>query len=626
MKKEMVSRAAHVYSMPLAEGVSILHPELAVVKFGLANTVDIGILCYAQRTNSDKNTRSSGREVVLESLLQSRIPYVRKLLFHISALCETSGLRMRTLQDRFGYLVGFVNWADFNKWPDVLSGVDAAGPAMRAYFEYVRDRVTRNAITLNTGARLQINVVNTLGGFFDAEHIGRGLNLLKRDRNSGEATLPPSELDQGRVLSLCNCLFDGICELVVDQMQYPYALKTPKYLGFPKDQLWVFPAKAWFKTPAAIESSPMHAGYDYVEGRLATRDEVKTQYSRVNAPKEVIWGARTTLKHANENFNHSYRWHLSRKALNIFLIMFIAATGMSWAQAAELPWSGDYEVHSTNQGFRAVKWRAGGRSVSFELSISFLPKFKRFLTLRNYILQGKQCDYLFFNSLKVADNPGRIRSSLERTYEMLRGIDPALNAVMPRAWRAAKSDWLVRNTDPSTAALVLQNSEKTVLKHYAQGSETLHHEEMSKFLSSVAVTVIAPGEALEGATPCAVGACTSFGEPVAASAEARIKPNCDSAEGCLFCDKFRVHADETDTRKLLSCRYTINLTSPLISTDEEFGVLILPILERIDGLVADIAGRKPAMVERLKEEVNEDGELDPYWAGKVEMLMTLGLI
>lgn len=625
MTEKMVSRPTYIYAMPLAEGVTILHPELAVVKFGLSKTLDIGILCYARRTVFDKSSRNSIRKVSLESLVQSRIPNVRQLLDHISEL-SSSGSRMRTLYDHFSSLVGFVNWADINEWPDVLSGAEAAKPAMRAYFEHVRERVMRNSINLNTGARIQSNVLRAIEGFFDAEHLGRGLNLLKRDKSITESTVPPSEADQARVLSLCNCLFDGICELVVDRLQYPYALRTPKHLGFPNNHLWLFPAKAWYKTPAMIAASPRHAGYDYVEGRLATLAEAKRQYSNINTPRDVTFAARTTLKHANENYNHTSRWHLACKALNSFLIMFLAATGMNWSDALELSWSEDYEVDTTNQGFRTVKWRAGGRVVSFELSISFLPKFRRFLALRTYILQGRKCDHLFFSSLKASDPPTPIRSNLDRTYEMLSGIDPALNPVMSREWRAAKSDWLVRHTDPSTAALVLQNSEGTVLQHYAQGSETLHHEEMSKFLSEMAVAVLAPDEKIENATPRAVGLCTSFGMPVAIDAETRIKPDCDSAEGCLFCDKFKIHADETDTRKLLSCRYVINLTSPLSNSDEEFNELFRPILERIDGLILDIAARDLAMVERIKLEVNEDGELDAYWAGKVEMLMTLGLI
>lgn len=400
MKEEMVARASQVYAMPLVNGMVILHPELAVVKFGLSETLDIGMLCYSKRAVLIDIKRNSNRKVVLESLLQSRIEHVRRLLDHISSYSEKSGLRMRTLSGHFNYLIRFVNWADANRWPDVLSGVDATKPAMRAYFDHVRESVISNKINLNSGAKLQRTIVRIMEEFFEEEDLGRGLHLLKMDKGIYESTSPPSEKDQGRVLSLCDSLFEGICNLVIDRSPYPYALAMPGHLGFPDSRLWLFPAQAWFKTPAMVAGSFMHSGYDYTEGRLASRDEVKIQYPRKNRVNEVISKVKIQLKRANEDNNDHHRWHLARKAFNSFVIMFIAATGMNWAQAVNLVWSDAYEVATTNQGFRAIKWRAGGKIVSFELPINFLPKFRRFLALRAYVLQGKQCEYFFLLAQK----------------------------------------------------------------------------------------------------------------------------------------------------------------------------------------------------------------------------------
>lgn len=36
-----------------------------------------------------------------------------------------------------------------------------------------------------------------------------------------------------------------------------------------------------------------------------------------------------------------------------------------------------------------------------------------------------------------------------------------------------------------------------------------------------------------------------------------VSVNCYTPEGCLFCDKYRIHVDATDIRKSLSCRYCI---------------------------------------------------------------------
>ena len=78
----------------------------------------------------------------------------------------------------------------------------------------------------------------------------------------------------------------------------------------------------------------------------------------------------------------------------------------------------------------------------------------------------------------------------------------------------AKSDWLIRNTDIATTALVLQNSEKTVLASYIAGSETRHWEEMSNFLNQVSNAVQEKRDKTENITIRAVGGCSSLGEPI----------------------------------------------------------------------------------------------------------------
>jgi hypothetical protein len=87
-----------------------------------------------------------------------------------------------------------------------------------------------------------------------------------------------------------------------------------------------------------------------------------------------------------------------------------------------------------------------------------------------------------------------------------------------------------------------------------------------------------------------------------------------------------VHADERDTRKLLSCRYCIQQTSHLAASEEQFQRLFNPILGRIQAILDEVDRREAGMVERVRREVEEEGELDPYWAGKLEMLMALELV
>jgi hypothetical protein len=53
-----------------------------------------------------------------------------------------------------------------------------------------------------------------------------------------------------------------------------------------------------------------------------------------------------------------------------------------------------------------------------------------------------------------------------------------------------------------------------------------------------------------------------------------------------------------------------------------------PVLERIQAIIDEIAKREgnSVMVDKIRREVEEDGELDPYWASKLELLINLELI
>jgi hypothetical protein len=103
------------------------------------------------------------------------------------------------------------------------------------------------------------------------------------------------------------------------------------------------------------------------------------------------------------------------------------------------------------------------------------------------------------------------------------------------------------------------------------------------------------------------------------------KPNCIDPEGCLFCDNYRIHVDETDIRKLLSCRYCIEKTAHLIGSLEEQHATLQPILARIDSIVAKLKQYNEPLVTKILSEV-EEGELDVYWARKLEMFMELDWI
>jgi hypothetical protein len=626
-------RPTQVYDLPLPSDVVLLQPEQVILRFSHGKTIDVGALCFFDR-DTRSTPRRAGKPVLLKSLCPKRVRHVRKLINQISFEVRHSGLRVETLRDIYSRFIAFMAWADAHGHQNILATKDEARPAVSAYIAHLRQRVRKMELTINSAARQQAPVLMVLENYHDIQDLGRGLNLLYKEQAAKSSTKPPCETAQSRVLSLCGGLFWGICDLILTPRPFPYGIKMPSYIGLRDDTLWLFPSISWFMSPAMLaERHTMWCpgwAYNYSEGRLAILEELRAvnflpgqENFAGNSDSRrgyMLSKARRQLAVANKNDQHCQRRQVAFQAMNTFCILFLAQTGMNWAQVTELEWSEDFEISASHQAFRTIKWRAGGKLVSFELPVSFIPKFKRYLDIRKYLLNGQACDRLFFKQGTKGGNlvPAPFKSNLDRVY-------PSLPRVTSREWRAAKSDWLVRNTDPSTAAIVLQNSEQTVLQSYAEGSESLHLAEMSTFLNEVGARVLPKGVLVDGGVARAVGICASFGVPAAIGAVA-VLPDCKRPEGCLFCDKFKVHADARDTRKLLSCRYCLRQATPLARSDEQIEALLAPIFHRIAVILDEVRKRDPKMVERVTQEVEEYGELDPYWAKKYDMLVSLGVV
>lgn len=629
-------RIVQVYNLPVDSGISILRPEQVIVRFSHGKTIDIGSLCYlirqpiAKSHLGAKRNSDTGRLVQISSICEQRRQDIWLLISFISEYIVHSGKRIETIRDMVSRLVVFIFWADQNKFSDVLNKKLSAKKALIQYSQHLKEKVSRNEFSINSAARQQNSIIQFLCDFFEDEDLKFGIALIRVNNHLKKNTQPPSEDAEAQVLSLCEHIFDGITSLVLEHKPYPFELAMPSYLNFKNEKLWVFPAESWFIHPnKALFRRNICLAYNYQTGTLNTLEQVAAirlkPSKNVNSDYNLLKAAKNNLVVANQDFRHSQRMHVGTIAVNAFIILFIAQTGMNWAQFVDLQWDKEFDISSSKPLFRVVKWRAGGKECSFELPVGYIPRFKKFIALRKYLLNEQACAYLFFTlGERGLGVPKQLKSgTLNGIYLTLRRIDPNLQMIQSREWRAAKSNWLVRNTDVATAALVLQNTEKTVLSSYITGSESSHWEEMSSFLHSMSNVVLSTkndqNHLLQGAT----GHCSSFGNPLTLNNDDLVnKPNCIDPEGCLFCDKYRIHVDETDIRKLLSCRYCIEKTAHLIGSLEEQLATLQPILSRIDLILDKLKEYNEQLVTKILSEV-EEGELDDYWARKLEMFMEL---
>jgi hypothetical protein len=630
-----IARAVVVLDLPLAAGTVILKPEQVILRFGLS-TVDVGALCFLKREQSLKTgvrRAYQGRNVQLDSVCTFRKSRIEAFISFISNEAANGKRRDTTLYGAVRKFTQFLDWADLNGHSTVLNDIATARIAAVSYAQYVKERVMRNEVTQNYGARSQTDAFTLIGEFFEVEDFHRGINVLSRSAKSIEATRPPCELEHGRFLALCESLFFSLSDLVLEEKPYPFAADVPPHLGYADNKMWVFPSRVWCMPKAKLSSyagAVYSSAFDYLNGAvldeegLIVREGGIVDISRSKKQTaRMLARASELLRLANSSPHHPHRIFMATLAHNAFLPLFLSRTALTWSELVDLPWSGD-DLENTKvlrQKFRAIKYRAKGKRNHYELPLKFMNEFKIFLKLRKFLLRGyPDFPNLFLTlGLNASFPPEPLKTSLAITCRAFQRIDPDLAPVLSRASRAAMSNWIIPNADVSTAAILLQNSEQSIRKSYAAGSYSTHLNEMSSFYDGV-VSVI-PAESSEILTP--VGTCNSFGNPnVSRTIKPEVTPNCDTPEeGCLFCDKFKIHADETDVRKLLSCQYCLTRASHLAGLYPVADRLI----KRIEVILDEVHCLDGTLVNRIREEVAE-GEMDPYWSKKYDMLVRLRLI
>lgn len=517
MKPSHRQRNVTIIDLPLQDVVP-MHPEQVILRFPSKRTIDIGALCYLRRHFDRSIRKRNGYKVDPSSLKRDRLNRVGSLIQYISDLFSSSGLREATILDRAKRFAAFVSWADANNGQDVLDSAEMALKVFRDYLLYLKEKVAQNALSINGAARQQNVVLTMLSGFLNGDDLSLGLDLLQTDWKAKKTTLPPSEDAMAKSMSMCEALFDGIVDFLLSGKPYLHRIELPKYLDWQDNGIWILPSVRMFIVPHDPAYRPTgrynYHAYDFANGRLADFETVFQSCKSKAYARSCMRSARRVLAASNMDLHCYHRRTLGVLAQKAFLLMFIAQTAMNTAQVVALPWSADYDVTEERQRFRSIKWRAGNRTVHFETTSAFLPRFESYLKLRDYLLDGLSCDFLFFScGPNLSHNPEKLPFIPHDLFRTLRRIDPNLSNVLPRELRASKSDWLIRNTDPATAAMVLQNSEKTVLRAYAAGSETLHMEEMSNFFNLVADVVLNNGKAIDHGVDCALGLCSSYHNP-----------------------------------------------------------------------------------------------------------------
>ncbi|WP_198528633.1 hypothetical protein [Comamonas thiooxydans] len=283
---------------------------------------------------------------------------------------------------------------------------------------------------------------------------------------------------------------------------------------------------------------------------------------------------------------------------------------------------------------KAVKFRAGGKLVEIHLSATTMTRINTYLLIRQSLVDyfGKDIAPMFiqcsYQESKV--DPTQIiplkSTFIQALRRRLSVVGVNLGKLTLRELRAFKQQELVTRTPLPVAAKLMGH---TAVKAYCKANDGRRRSEISSFFDSLEEKVLKTSqEALRGASlkVIPIGSCVEHGKPSRSKVSTIVEPNCDKVEGCFFCDNYRVHADELDLRKLMSCRRVLQQIVPLNSDSLLAYRVYTAICDRIDALLGELKRRNPAAHETVRIDVEENGALTNYWARKLQQLHLLGML
>ncbi len=609
-------------AMPMTEQHSIAHPERVFLRWKDVSTrIDIGQLCYLKRDTTSKSR--SQQCIDFESFSIARIKVVRRLIETLSEIQLLKSYRPFTVAQHARFLIVFMNWVDRQGSSLTLTDENETEKFVRQYFRELRELVSRNQKNRNYASSIQRSILMIFKIYFENDTFGSAIQTIRYCASRNTPTEVPDDEWQGRRFSVASALFSKISDVILKFKPYPFEVS----LG-PTESVWLFPTRAR-KSPGNGEDV---LAWNLNTGELQSLEYVKKKSESLNDAYSSAWStlknAKSHLLEANENPQAFIRKSHAVTATLAFALLFGAETGINPSQLANIGWSTELskQINSagvTRQKFREIKFRAAGKKISIELSIEFMPKLKQYLMLREYVLGKVKCSKLLV-VLDIKGHPQGIKTNFMRLFNSrVSSLRISLPHVTSRQWRAAKQDNVLRREGPIVAARVMNHTLATALKAYSNGTHAAHLEEMGTYLSTVEKTIVRDRK--RRGLGSSVGACVEFHMPKPITQEIPIQPNCSSSEGCLFCDKYRAHADSIDIRKLLSCRYCIRITSNRAKSMEEYDKTFGAVLRRIDFLLLEISKYQKALVKEIENDVDAAGNLDQFWARKLELLFELEL-
>lgn len=635
---DYVVRETMVVSMRDLLENEYLKPEkirLFLPDAGKKFATDIGSLAYSKRkyTKSVNDTKDPIYLVIESSLLKNRVLFLKRFFEYITI----NGFRESSVMAAIGRIRAVLNYIDANGYSETfLSDPESTEFAYKKICMDFKHQINVGKLTPRQAEIFQVNMTLIINIHYDKQTANYISGNCIKFTGKVVKTAPREREELKYAYEIYKCIVEGLTDFLVNERSLPFLLKMPDY------QTFIFPYSSHRITPYCYRPTDV---YNHELGRLVTKDEYLEKRPDIRITDVIINLDRATKRLINSNNDPraKCRRALASTAMQSFQMLFMMLTGAYASEISQLEFDGQLEFDKslTNKSYRAIKFRAAGRIVQYDLAAGAVFLFKKYLQLRAWILDGCEHKFLFFGFKVRTWTPIRLDEAAIRSFQRKKIIGIFMpedfQMLTARQFRKTKSLFLHEQKDISqeVVAQVLNHSLHTNEQHYMEVSPERAREEFSNFWEAAQeasrhISFSKNNKIDITDRPIAAGHCVDYLNPKSVVINPPIEPDCRQQYGCLFCTHYICHADdEEDVHKLFSLLYIVTGVLNATSDVDKANELLLTLSVRVRNILLQIKMKSEsgaANVEKFSELVFRLGELTPYWENRLQRYESLGLI
>ena len=514
----------------------------------------------------------------------------------------------------------FIDWIDNNEL-ELNSNIQTAKVAFQQYTIFLKSKIRDGSLAIRTAHTKHISAFKLLNSIYEDKEniIAAGIQLIKKVRSNiiGKSDLK----DQQYHYNFYYKFFHQVTNFLLENKPYPLKVILPS------QDIWFLPTRQIFYNDT--KKYPM--AFNYIDGTIREENEIKELFNLKSLKKaEDYRNYFLKILEDNNKYYSDNRFKLAAMSLKAFYILFLTNTGMNDSTAASLELNSDFGREKDRHRFKNIKCRAGNKPVEFQIQSNFSKDFKKFLLLREYLLNKNEFNYLFFYGydkniyFNFKQKMGTFSSIINRYFK--ENIDTNLATINSKQLRVNKTHQVIKSDGIIAASQLAQSSITTIISSYLGESQESADSQFLEYFNTLNKKIF---EKSSTEKEIAIGRCKKTNTPDKNFAPIIFQNNCDYNEGCLFCKNFGLHIDKIDLQKLYSLKYVINECKYVAKDENHFLSIYGNVLKRIISIEEEIINTSKLSKKDLEEyekDVFENENLHPYWEYKLNTLINMGVL